>query len=278
MSGLTEGIAAAIEYIEANLAGEIDANEAAKRACLSGFYFQRVFHALCGMPVGEYVRSRRLTLAAQELSAHRGKVIDVAVKYGYDSPDSFARAFTRFHGVSPSAAKEPGARLNAVGRLKIKLILEGGKMLEYRIEEKAQFTVVGVSRRFNSETSYEEIPKFWDEHMAGPMGQVVRGYYGVCLDMEMEGGDFDYLIADDYNPRMDLPEGCVTRVIPAATWAVFPCTLKALQDVNRRIFSEWLPANGAWRLAQGISVEAYLHYDPDPEKLLCEIWIPVEKA
>lgn len=276
MNGWSEGLAGAIDYIEGHLAEEIDMDEAARRANVSTFYFQRVFHALCGQTLGEYIRARRLTLAAQELSANRARVIDVALKYGYDSPDSFARAFARFHGVTPSAAREPGARLNAVAPLKIKVTLEGGTMLEYKIVKKEQFTVMGVSRRFNNETSYQEIPKFWDEHMAGPMGQVVRGYYGICLDMA--GSDFDYLIADGYDPCKDLPEGCATKVIPAATWAVFPCTLKTLQSVNTRIYSEWLPANGAWQLAQSISVEAYLHYDPDPDKLLCEIWIPVEKV
>lgn len=277
MNGLTEGLAAAIGYIEANLAGGIDVNEAAKRACLSGFYFQRVFHALCGQTVGEYIRARRLTLAAQELSARPVRVIDVALKYGYDSPDSFTRAFTRFHGVSPSAAREPGRRLNAVGPLKIKLTLEGGTMLEYRIEHKVQFTVMGLSRRFNTETSYDEIPKYWDEHMKGPYAGDVMGAFGVCLDME--GGEFDYLIADLYFPWKDVPEGCVTRVIPAATWAIFPCALGNLQDVNTRIFSEWLPASTAYRLAQSISVEFY--HGPvadDPKQTPCEIWIPVEKA
>lgn len=277
MSGLTEGIAAAIAYIEAHLADEVDMSEAAKRACLSGFYFQRVFHALCGQTVGEYVRSRRLTLAAQELSAHRSKVIDVALKYGYDSPDSFARAFTRFHGVSPSAAREPGARLNAVAPLAIKLTLEGGIMLEYRIAEKAQFTVTGVSRRFNAETSYQEIPKYWDEHMQGPLKDAVMGVFGICLDME--GSDFDYLIADPYQPWRDVPGGCQTRVIPAATWAVFPCVLGTLQATNTRIFSEWLPASQVWRLADAISVEFYKGPLPEErDQTPCEIWIPVARA
>lgn len=278
MNGMIEGIADAIAYIEAHLDGDIDVKAAAARAHISPFYFQRVFHALCGMPVGEYVRCRRLTLAAQELASTDAKVIDVALKFGYDSPDSFARAFARFHGVSPSAARAPGCPLNAVAPLKIKLTLEGGTMLEYRIVEKEPFTVMGVLRRFNTETSYAEIPKFWAEHMQTELGKAVMGMFGICLDET--DGDFDYLIADNYLPWNDVPEGCVTRAIPAATWAVFPCRgalPQALQDVNTRIWSEWLPSSRSWSLAHSMSVEMYGPPTENPEDYYCEIWIPVTR-
>ena len=279
MSGMVEGIAGAIEYIERNLDGEIDIARAAAAASVSPFYFQRIFHALCGMPVGEYIRGRRLTLAAQELASGGARVIDIALKYGYDSPDSFARAFTRFHGVGPSAARQPGARLNAAAPLRIRLTLEGGTMLEYRIVDKEQFTVMGTLRRFNSETSYAEIPKYWQEHMASEAAKTVCGMYGICFDME--NSDFDYMIADNYLPWSDVPEGFVTRVIPASTWAVFPCRgplPSALQDVNTRIFGEWLPASRAYRMARGISVEMYAPPAENPADSYSEIWIPVEKA
>lgn len=161
MNNWAEGIGSAIRYIEDNLAGELDIADIAAQAYVSAFHFQRIFSVLCGMTVGEYIRARRLTLAAQELSRGDIRVIDAAVKYGYDSPDSFARAFTRFHGITPSAAKEKGAALKSYAPLKIRLTLEGGSMMDYRIVEKAQFTVMGVSRKFSSETSYQEIPKFW---------------------------------------------------------------------------------------------------------------------
>ena len=124
---------------------------------------QRIFHTLCGFTVGS-IRNRRLSIAAQELSK-ADKVIDVAIKYGYNSPDSFTRAFTKFHGITPSAAKLKGANLKSFAPVKIKLILEGGTMLEYKIVEKAQFTVMGKVISFNTDTSYDEIPKFWQEHM-----------------------------------------------------------------------------------------------------------------
>lgn len=165
MIGWIEGIQRAIEYIEDNLTEEVNIEEIAEKACVSAFHFQRIFHTLCGFTVGEYIRNRRLSIAAQELSKADAKVIDVAIKYGYNSPDSFTRAFTKFHGITPSAAKLKGANLKSFAPVKIKLILEGGTMLEYKIVEKAQFTVMGKVRSFNTDTSYDEIPKFWQEHM-----------------------------------------------------------------------------------------------------------------
>ena len=147
MNGWNEGITNAIAYIEDNLTDDIDINEIAGKAYVSSFYFQKIFNVLCGFTVGEYIRNRRLTLAAQELCSSDIKVIDAAMKYGYDSPDSFSRAFTKFHGVNPSAAREQGSNLNFFAPLKIKLTLEGGTMLEYKIVEKSQFTVMGRLRR-----------------------------------------------------------------------------------------------------------------------------------
>jgi AraC family transcriptional regulator len=138
-----EGIQNAIEYMEDHLTEELDIRDIAEKAYISPFYFQRIFGVLCGFSVGEYIRNRRLSMAAEELSSTDAKIIDVAHKYGYDSPDSFTRAFTRFHGISPSAAKAKGASLKSFARLKIKVTLEGGTMLEYKIVEKAQFTVMG---------------------------------------------------------------------------------------------------------------------------------------
>ena len=277
MKGWAEGIAEALDYIEENLTEELEIGEVAAKTYVSAFHFQRIFSALCGVTVGEYIRCRRLTLAAQELSAEKSaRIIDLAVKYGYDSADSFARAFTKFHGVSPSAAKEKGARLRSFAPLRIKLTLEGGTMTEYRIVEKAEFTVMGRSRSFSADTSYQEIPKFWEEHMTSGESRKVCGMFGVCIDGD--GKNFDYLIADVYNPMKEVPEGYVTRAIPAGTWAVFPCKLKTLQDVNTKIWNEWLPNCKEYKLGGNYNVEAY--FGPavgKPEDMYCEIWVPVEK-
>lgn len=278
MNSWNEGITNAVSYIEENLDKELNIDDIAAKAYVSSFHFQRIFSVLCGFTVGEYIRCRRLTLAAQELASGEEKVIDIALKYGYDSPDSFARAFARFHGVPPSAAKQKGIRLNAFAPLKIKLTLEGGTMLEYKIVEKAQFTVMGRSRIFNSDTSYEEIPKFWTEHMQSGESKVVCGMYGICLDGD--GKNFEYLIADNYLPRSEVPEGYVTKVIPAGTWAVFPCRgalPKALQDVNTKIWSEWLPSCKSYKLAGNYNVEMYTPPCENPDDTYSEIWVPVEK-
>lgn len=283
MNGWAEGIQNAIEYMEAHLTDELDVREIAAQAYVSAFHFQRIFSALCGFTVGEYIRKRRLTLAAYELAATDAKVIDVAVKYGYDSSDSFARAFTKFHGVSPSVAKEKGVELKAFAPLKIRLTLEGATMMDYKIVEKAAFTVMGKARRFNSETSYAEIPKFWEAHMQSGETQLVCGMYGVCMDSvytDGNGMEFEYLIADNYIPWKEIPEGCVTRVIPAGTWAVFPCRgawPKAIQDVNTGIWDEWLPNCKEYRLAGNYSIEMYAPPSENPDENYCEIWIPVEK-
>ena len=154
MQGWIEGFQKSIDFVEQNLTEELTIEDIAAKADLSPFYYQRIFGALCGITVGEYIRARRMSLAAQDLSREDMKVIDVAVKYGYDSPDSFAKAFQKFHGITPSQARKISAPLKSFAPLHIKITLEGGNMLEYRIVETAPFTVVGIKRRFTAETSY----------------------------------------------------------------------------------------------------------------------------
>lgn len=276
MQSWIEGFQQSIEFIEENLASSLEIEDIAQRAALSPFYFQRIFGALCGMTVGEYIRARRMTMAAQELSGTDAKVIDVALKYGYDSPDSFAKAFQRFHGIMPSKAREPGATLRSFAPLHIKISLEGGKMLDYRLVEKAPFTVVGIKRRFNSDTSYQEIPKYWAEWTKDMKG--LKGIFGVCIDMD--GKDFDYWIADNYVPWEDIPDGCETTVIPGGLWAEFKCKgpmPDSLQSVNTQIWSEWLPSLKGYTLAGNYSLEVYGPPTEKPEDYESYIWIPLKK-
>ena len=275
MQGWIEGFQGSIDFMETNLTEDLDIGVIAAKAALSPFYYQRIFGALCGITVGEYIRARRMTLAAQELSRSDVKVIDIAIKYGYDSPDSFAKAFQRFHGITPSEARQPGAPLRSFAPLHIKITMEGGTMLEYRIVEKAPFTIVGVKRRFNSDTSYQEIPKFWDEWLAQGEKRSIMGTFGVCLDMD--GKDFDYWIADLYFPWEDIPEDCDTRVIPASAWAQFPCTISTLQDTNTKIWSEWLPALTGYSLAGEYAIEVYLPPEEGSGEMLVYIWVPLKK-
>ena len=275
MLGWIEGMQKSIDFMEQNLAQALDIEVIAGKAALSPFYYQRIFGALCGMTVGDYIRARRMTLAAQELSRKDGKVIEVALKYGYESPDSFAKAFQKFHGITPSQAKEPGAPLRSFAPVHIKITMEGGTMMEYQIVKKAPFTIVGVKRRFHADTSYQEIPKFWDEWMAQGEKRPILGTFGVCLDME--GKNFDYWIADLYFPWEEIPEGCETRVIPESIWAQFPCTIDTIQETNTKIWSQWLPALQGYSLAGDYDIEVYLPPMDGAKEMAVSIWVPLKK-
>lgn len=283
--GWMASIGEAVEYIEDHITEEFSVDDVAERVNLSPYYFQKGFSLLCGFTIPEYIRKRRLALAGSELVSTGAKVIDVALKYGYDSPDSFTKAFTRFHGITPAAVRRDGATLKAFAPLQIQLSLKGGQPMDYKIMQKDSFTVMGVSKTFPYENAKQEVPLFWRRHFASGGGRNVCGMYGVNHDETMSGDRFEYLIADEYDPAVEIPEGCVTRVIPAFTWAVFPCKgpmAKALQDVNGRIFSEWLPACREYEIAAGYCIEMYK--DPreypkgvEDENYYAEIWIPVKK-
>ena len=196
------GISKAIDYIEEHITEPTDYARAAKEACSSPFNFQRVFALLCGYTLGDYVRMRRLTLAGEELLSTDAKVIDVALKYGYDSPESFSRAFTRFHGVSPSAVRK-GAVIHSFSRICVKLILTGGSIMEYRIEKKQAAKIICRRREFTKpgdDYTNREIPEFWNE--CGRDGSIqklcgyikdsaqFKGLLGVCFSTEMTDSGF----------------------------------------------------------------------------------------
>lgn len=283
--GWLEGISDAISYIEEHITEDITIEEIAKKAYLSPFYFQKGFAILCGFTVGEYIRRRRLALAASDIVSTDERIIDIALKYGYDSPDSFTKAFTRFHGATPVAVRRDGAMVKSFAPLKIKFSLEGGYIMDYRIIEKDAFTVMGATRTFKNETAAEEIPQFWTEHYKAGNGKYVCGMYGVCIDVGVGSDEFEYLIADNYDPSKEIPEGFVTRTIPKHTWAVFPCRgpmPKAIQEVNRRIYSEWLPNCRDYEIAAGFNIEMYTDVNDYPkgnqdENYYTEVWIPVKK-
>lgn len=280
-----ESISEAINFIEENITEDLSVEDIASQVFISPFYFQKGFAMICGFTVTEYIRWRRLTLAGTELVSSDSRIIDIAIKYGYESPDSFTKAFTRFHGVTPTAVRKEGAIIKSFAPLKIKFLLEGGYIMDYKIVEKESFTVVGVSKMFKFDSSFDEIPEFWDKHFESGKGKFVSGMYGVCMDESIEKGEFEYMIADDYIPQEDIESGLVTRVIPKHTWAVFPCVgpmPKALQDINKKIFSEWLPNCRDYKIASDYNIEYYSDASDYPKgnqdkNYYCEIWIPVSK-
>ncbi|MDR2568950.1 MAG: AraC family transcriptional regulator [Oscillospiraceae bacterium] len=284
-----QGIQNAIRYIEDNLIEDLDYNKIAKQANVSSFLFQRSFNILCGFTLGEYIRNRRLTLAGMELSSEnmttntssKIRIIDIAIKYGYDSPDSFTKAFTRFHGIPPSLAKKEGANLKSVASLKIKFTLEGGSIMDYKIETKPAFSVIGTVKEFNSETmGSSEIPQFWSKHYESGDCKYISGQYGICYDHDSDSGNFCYMIADDAKDKGDIPDNFIKLEIETKTWAVFPvkgAMPKAIQDINNEIWSQWFPNCREYEPDGNINIEMYTCGDTDSDDYYSEVWIPVKK-
>lgn len=278
-------ITEAIDYMENHMLEEITLHDVAAHVNLSPFYFHRGFLMLCGYSVTEYIRSRRLSLAGEELITSDISVLELALKYGYDSPDSFTKAFSRFHGYTPSAVRRNRTMVRAFAPLQLTISLKGGQKMDYRITKKEAFTVLGVSREIRYENAERDVSAFWQEYApAGAEGHI-SGMFGINIDPQMGQEKFEYLIADLYHPAVDIPEGLTVRTIPAFTWAVFPCRgalPKALEGVDKKIFSEWLPALKDYEFAGGYCVEMYDNPNNYPkgvadENYYTEVWIPVKK-
>ncbi|MBE6841255.1 MAG: AraC family transcriptional regulator [Ruminococcus sp.] len=280
----TEIISDAIIYIESNITKELSTEKIAEYINVSPFYFQKGFSMLCDLSPAEYIRNRRLSIAGTEILAGNDKIIDIAMRYGYDSPDSFTKAFTRFHGLTPIQARKEGSTLKSFAPLKIKISLEGGYIMDYKIIRKEAFTVIANAKTFSYENAKENVPQFWQEHYKNGGGQTVMGMFGINIDESMGNDTFEYLIADICDPNRDVPDGFTLRTIPAFTWAVFPCKgpmPQSMQDANTLIYTEWLPALKEYEFAAGYCVEFYANPCDFPkgtldENYYSEIWIPIK--
>ena len=283
------GIQNALNYIEEHLTEEIDYDEVAKEAACSSFYFQRIFSILCGITLGEYIRNRRLTLAGNELSAANTKVIDIAFKYGYESPESFARAFSRFHRVTPSEAKKDGSKLRSFSRLSVKITLNGGNIMDYRIIEKEAFDIIEKVETHTVENSEnaKSIPEFWTRSRNdGTVNKLLnisndRTYiFGVCYgNSSNDAKTCEYSIAAKCDKNTVVPAGFRKNNIPARTWVVFECKgamPDAIQDTWHKIVSEFFPASG-YQPTYEMDIEAYTEGNMDRPDYCSEIWVPVIK-
>lgn len=275
----TRMLNAAIDYIENNITEELTCEDVAEHIYLSGFHFHRTFTILTGMTLGDYIRNRRLSLAAQELLTGKSKVIDVALKYGYQTPESFSKAFSRFHGVMPSQVKKDGAILKSFNRLNLIIKLEGGNSMEYKIVNKDAFEVVALTRMFEDETSQYEIPAFWGEYFKAGYGEKVCACMGICYEEMNTSKHWRYAIGCEKQYVKKIPEGFEILNIPAHTWAVFAC-IGAMPDAIwklwKRIYSEWLPASN-YSLLPDFDIELYYEGDTSSNDYRSEIWIPVKE-
>lgn len=275
----------AMAYLEDHLEEEADLGRMAQIACCSAFHFQRMFSYIAGVPLSEYIRRRKMTRAAFDLQSSDQRVVDIAVKYGYDSPTSFNRAFQNVHGIAPSEARRPGMVLKAYPPISFKISIKGETEMNYRIEQKAAFRIVGVKEHYQMsiEENFAQIPMFWQKTgQTGAIGQVCSlmnqepfGVMGVSTCMN--GKDFDYYIAVASN--CEVPEGMVEYTVPASTWAIFTCIgpmPTAIQALQSRIVSEWLPSSG-YEYANAPDIELYFEGDQQAEDYRCEVWLPVEK-
>lgn len=281
---------AAIQYMEENLAGEIDFQEVARLALCSEYHFKRMFSFLAGIPLSEYLRRRRLTLAAFELQNSEVKVIDLAIKYGYNSPDSFARAFQNLHGLTPSEARSSGQSLKAYPRMTFQLSIQGGREMNYRIVEKETFRIVGLMKRvpiiFHGVNP--EIAAMWSSLDAALIQQLKslsnvepQGIISASTNFSEgrmeEKGELDHYIgaATTHAP----PDSLASLEVPATTWAVFESVgpfPDTLQDVWGRIYSEWFPSSGYQQVA-GPEILWNADKDTTSPVFRSEIWIPVAK-
>jgi AraC family transcriptional regulator len=271
----------AMGYMEEHLADEIDMEKLGKIACCSSYHFQRMFTYMAGVPLSEYIRRRKMSLAAVDLQGKDRKIIDVAAKYGYSSPTAFNRAFQSVHGIAPSAVKNEGVSVKSFPPIQFKITVKGVEEMNYRIETKDAFRITGVSVPLNKdiEKNFAVIPSKWQEiamdgtlqKLIGMMDTEPMGVLGVSTCNDTEPWRY-YIAVSTKKTGEDLEE----YMVPAATWAIFPGegTNQSIQELERRIVTEWLPTSG-YEYGNAPDVEVYLN--PDPQNAKYEVWIPVVK-
>ena len=294
------GIQNAINYIEDHITEELDYEQIAKVSFSSSFHFQRVFSILCGYTLGEYIRNRRLTLAGAELANTREKVIDVAYKYGYDNPESFAKAFQKFHGITPSQARGIGVMLKSFSRLSIKVSLEGGSIMNYRIEEKPAMLLTGYKRRFTGSPNDKQDQDHnfacetrLEQYILEGMCREHETIYQILTNFDADGYDFYYAyqfpswaLEDIQEIPADIAARFENVSIPAGTYIVFEterCEFPTakMDELRMKAVSEWLPTSGyELRDAPEIGV-IHWFWEEGNDKVnhsrYCELWLPITK-
>lgn len=286
-----ESLQKAISWMEEHLLEELDTARIAQECGWSGSHLQRGFQIVTGFTMSQYVRNRRLYKAARELvNDPELRLIDAAMKYGYDSPEAFSRAFRKFHGVLPSQIRRHPERICSFLPLQIHLSVRGGSKMEVKFQNIPAFELIGkVFPLTDPEKTYEVIPQLWTRFMA-ECGSMMNGSsqdtpeqkaiwqnnigeFGLCLDTEQ---GIEYIIAGKYRGG-EVPEGFEVRSIPAMQWAQFACPgpiPQALQESIRQVFSEWIPQNPQYEINGTYSLEYYPIGDTRRPDYQAQLWIP----
>jgi AraC family transcriptional regulator len=267
-----------IEFIELNLTQKISVSDIAQYINFSTSHLHRAFNAFTGFTVYEYIRNRRLSMAGEELAKGNVKVIDIAYKYGYDTPESFSKAFHRFHGITPARAKKEGAGLKSFNPLTVKIQLEGGNILKYKIVKKEEFDVCVLTRKFDEYMSNKAIPEFWDEYFDRELQRAVPADIGICTQERVGSREFKYGIGCVKNRLNEYSSEFEILHIPKYTWAIFTCTGQmpdAVQSMWSKIYREWLPGT-SYEIIMDYEIEYYTQGDWRADNYISEIWIPVK--
>lgn len=287
----------AICYMEEHICENINYAEVAKSVHMSSYNFHRTFSFIVGMTANEYIRKRRLTLAAQELQTTDISVIDAACKYGYESPESFSKAFSRFHGSTPKQAKQKGTKLHLFNPLVIKIILEGGSIMDYRIEHRERQQFIALVKAFPNEISNDDndhsIPEFWTEcsekNLIEPMrvlrSEGKRDLYGLCSPLRDSETHFNYgigIMIDEDTDTTKLEHftqnGYSIWEAEPADYAVFKCygpDGDCLGETWSKFFKEFVPQTG---YTQTDDTDYEIYFENGESGLFCELWVPVKKA
>lgn len=285
-----KGMNQAVQYVEENLTGELRYGAMARMAGCSVYEFSRIFSFMAGVPVSEYVRRRRLSQAAFDLQNGREKIIDIAIKYGYDSPTAFSRAFKELHGVTPTQAREYGALLRTYPPISFLMTIRGVSAMKFRIEKREAFQIVGLSGREDPESlpaKDDSLTPLWREFMDRYNPRLYRGggeeslytaplWQVAAYSFQPEGKN---VIGAEY--RGTRPEGMDLEDVPAATWAVFsiqsPTGYPHVPEAYTRILTEWFPASGYVRNEDVPNLESYPPGDASSDRYTWEIWMPVKE-
>jgi len=271
----------ALDYIEENLDADIDLKQAARLAFCSTGSFSNMFLVATGISLREYIRRRRLSLAALELQTSDAKIIDISLKYGYSSPTAFNRAFQNQHKVPPQYARSRKIPLITYPRIALQIKLKGDVEMKVRIEKKPAFTVVGIKKTFRNDSVVNLIPEFWGSTPKETYDKLLslantepNGFVGACADFDGKH-EFDYYIA--VATTHNAPDGFVKYDVPAATWAILERDGDLL-ELSTRFWKEWLPSSGYRRAGANIpDVEVYPDTDMPKANFNYELWFPVVK-